>query len=269
MTLNYHHAILRQFPQSYAGLYAPRGIAIDLALAAKQHADYASALREAGLQVSILPPDEAYPDSVFVEDTAVLWGARALIGRLGPTSAHAEDTGRASAYAKGFGGRAGEEQGVAAVLSRTHETMHLPDGATLEGGDVFSTEQATFVGLSVRTNQAGVDALRRFMPDRKVIAVPVEKCFHLKSAVTNLGDGALALDPKLISPEFFKGHDIVEVEPANVIRVGQHLLMLDGYPQAERKLASFAQARGLRVRRVPLTEFEKGDGSITCLSLLW
>ena len=253
MSLHYRHAILRQFPQSYAGLYAPRGIKIDLALAASQHADYAQALREAGLNVAIVPPDEAYPDSVFVEDTAIVWGTQALIAR------------------PKFSPRTGEEIGIAAVLERTHELTRLPDGATLEGGDVFSTEEATFVGLSARTNEAGAEALRQFMArlGRKTIIVPVTKCFHLKSAVTYLGDGTLALAPRLIGTEYFAGYDILEIEPANMIRIGQHVLMLDGYPQAERTLEKFAAPRGLKMRKVSLTEFEKGDGSITCLSLLW
>ncbi|MGE3930466.1 MAG: arginine deiminase family protein [Hyphomonadaceae bacterium] len=257
MSLAYTHAFVRRFPQTYPAHYFARGRGISLDLCAAQHDAYAAALRHAGLNVVALEADESTPDCVFIEDTAVLWGKHALSTRPRPP-------------------RTAEAAAVAAHLRATHDVTEIPDGAFLEGGDVFSTERATFVGLSSRTNQAGVDALRRFMAQfgRETIAAPIEKAFHLKSAVTYLGDDTIAIAPFLVDAAPFARFEQIEIDAdehhgANAIRARDTLIVSENYPKARRKLETWAGRRGLDVIAVQNGEFEKGDGAITCLSLLW
>ncbi len=257
MTLAYTHALLRRFPRSYPALYAPLGRTISLEEAARQHGAYADALRAAGLNVEILDGDEATPDAVFIEDTAVLWGRHALRTRPRPP-------------------RTPEAGPVAARLCETHEVTELPEGAFLEGGDVFSTEATTFVGLSSRTNRAGAEALSQFMKrlGRETVAAPIEKCFHLKSAVTYLGDNTVAIAPGLVDAMPFARFEQIHIDAdeahgANCVRVGNHLLVSGLYPKATRALARFAERRGLTLHTIDNSEFAKGDGALTCLSLLW
>ncbi|MGE0740028.1 MAG: arginine deiminase family protein [Hyphomonadaceae bacterium] len=257
MSLTYTHALLRCFPRSYPSLYVERGRVISLDACARQHDAYAAALRAAGLVVEVMDAAEETPDCVFIEDTAVLWGRHALQTRPRPP-------------------RTAEADAVAVRLRQTHEVTTLPDGAFLEGGDVFSTEAATFVGLSSRTNQAGVDALSRFMARfaRETIAVPIERAFHLKSAVTYLGDNTVAIAPFLVDTAAFARFtqiaiDVDEHHGANAIRAGRHLIVSENYPKAARRFAAFAETHGLTLISVQNGEFEKGDGAMTCLSLLW
>ncbi len=248
---------MRRFPRSYPPFYVSRGRTISPDLCETQHAAYAGALRAAGVAVRVLDADEVTPDCVFIEDTAVLWGGHALSTRPRPP-------------------RTAEADAIAGYLRDTHEISMLPDGAFLEGGDVFSTESATFVGLSSRTNREGIEALSRFMArfGRETIAVPIEKAFHLKSAVTYLGDNTIAISPALVDTAPFARFEHIEIDAdehhgANAIRARDTLIVSENYPKARRKLEAFAARRGLNVIAVQNGEFEKGDGAITCLSLLW
>ena len=257
MSLAYANALLRRFPRSYTDYYVARGRSISLEDAARQHDSYAAALHAAGLEIEILDGAEETPDSVFIEDTAVLWGRHALRTRPRPP-------------------RTPETDAVAARLRLTHEVTELPEGAFLEGGDVFSTESATFVGLSSRTNRAGAESLSRFMKrlGRETIAVPIEKCFHLKSAITYLGDNTVAIAPDLVDAAYFARFEQIHIDAdeahgANCVRAGDHLLVSALYPKAVRTLTRFAEQRGLTLHTIDNSEFAKGDGALTCLSLLW
>src|SRR5437899_4860511 len=165
------HALVRPQSPAYAPYYAARGISISADLAREQHARYVAALEAAGLRVQAVEQDAAFPDCVFIEDTAVVWGGRALIACM---AAHRE----------------GEQAAVEAALRPTHEIVRLPAGATLDGGDVLHVGPTTYVGLSSRTNAAGVRAVAEFLAPagRSVVPVPVRRCLHLKSAVTALGN---------------------------------------------------------------------------------
>lgn len=250
-------ALMRRPPDSYAPFYRARGISIDMEKARAQHAAYGEALRAAGLEVHLLDGDEAWPDCVFIEDPAVVAAPRALIGRLAPH-------------------REGEPPPVEAALRRWHEIVHLPRDARLEGGDVLHVEDTTYVGLTARTNEAGVAALREFLaPEgRRVVAVPVPKYLHLKTAATYLGNGVLAAVPDFEGVRAFEVDDVLlvdEGEPvaANTLRVRGHLLTVQGNPRTEARLRAFAERHGVRVVPLEITEFEKGEGSLTCLSVIW
>jgi dimethylargininase len=250
-------AFLRRPSNTYPARYAPHGVWIDPALAALQHAQYADALVAAGLSIERLVPDERFPDGVFIEDTAVVWGGRALVCRMAPH-------------------REGEQAGVIEALRPAHTIETLPPGATLEGGDVLHTERITYVGRSTRTNAAGAAALRDFLGafGREVVEIPVERCLHLKSGATWLGDGTLLAAPEWINIHAFEADRVLptaagEPKAANAIRIGGHLLTLAGYPGTAAALGNFAGQHGVVVHTLDMTEFEKGDGSLTCLSIIW
>jgi dimethylargininase len=250
-------AVMRRVPDAYAPFYQAHGISIDLGRARAQHAAYADALRAAGVAVHLLDADEAWADCVFVEDPAVVVPPRALIGRLAPH-------------------RAGEPAPVEAALRRWHQTVPLPDGATLEGGDVLHVEDTTFVGVTARTNEAGVEALRAFLrpAGRRVVPIPVDRYLHLKTAVTYLGNGTLAALRDCPGLDLFPVDEVIfaeEGEPvaANCLRVNDHLLVAAGNPRTEARLRAFGERHGVTVVPLQISEFEKGDGSLTCLSLLW
>jgi dimethylargininase len=250
-------ALMRRVPDSYAPFYRARGISISNDLARAQHAAYAEALRAAGVEVHLLDADEAWPDCVFVEDPAVVVPPRALVGRL---AAHRE----------------GELAAVEAALRQWHQTEALPEGARLEGGDVLHVEDTTYVGLTARTNERGVDALREFLaPEgRRVVAVPVQKYLHLKTAATYLGNGTLVAVPDFPGVDAFDVGEVIladEGEPvtSNCLRVNDDLLIAAGNPRTEVRLRAFGERHGVRIVPLEISEFEKGEGSLTCLSLLW
>lgn len=250
-------ALMRRVPDSYAPFYQARGVSISNALARAQHAAYADALRAAGVEVHFVDADEAWADCVFIEDPAVVAPPRALIGRL---TAH----------------RAGEPGPVEAALRRWHQTVPLPDGARLEGGDVLHVEDTTYVGITERTNEAGAEALREFLrpAGRRVVSVPVTDYFHLKTAVTYLGNGTLVAVRDCPGIDGFAADEVIfvdEAEPvaANCLRVNGDLLVVAGNPRTEARLRAFGERHGVRVVPLQISEFQKGDGSLTCLSLLW
>lgn len=250
-------ALMRRIPDSYAPFYRARGISISNDLARAQHAAYADALRAAGVQVHLLDADEAWPDCVFIEDPAVVIPPRALIGRL---TEHRE----------------GEPPPVEAALQRWHQTMALPADARLEGGDVLHVEDTTYVGLTARTNQRGVDALREFLSPsgRRVVAVPVDKYLHLKTAATYLGNGTLVAVHDFDGVDAFEVDEVIRTDPgepvaSNCLRVNGDLLVVAGNPRTEVRLRAFGERHGVRVAPLEISEFEKGEGSLTCISILW
>lgn len=249
--------MMRRVARTYSPFYRERGVRISQQLAEAQFDAYAKALRAAGLRVHFVEADDDFPDCVFVEDPAVVWPPRALMTRMTPH-------------------REGEQLLVEAALLRWHEIERLPPGARLEGGDVLHVGDTTYVGLTKRTNEEGIQALRDFMggAGRRVVKVPVNKSLHLKSAVTYLGDGVLLAAPGLVETGSFEVDDVLladasEPRAANCLRVNDRLLIPQGYPKTERRLRDFAEHVGAGVLPLDISEFEKGDGSVTCLCLVW
>jgi dimethylargininase len=254
---DYTHALVRRVPRCYAPAYAPRGIAVDARLADAQHAAYAKALESAGVRVATISGDEAFYDSVFVEDTAVVWLDHALITRM---TSHRE----------------GEQRGVIAALSPSHTLSPLAAGSCLEGGDVLHTEDVTYVGLTARTNQRGADELSEFLAHfgRRVVAVPVSGTLHLKSVVTYPGNRTLLVTPGHVDLRHFEADVIVETAPGepgagNCVRVRETVLAPAGYPATLERLRRVAETHSVLIVPLELSEFAKGDGAATCLSLLW
>jgi dimethylargininase len=251
-------ALVREPAGCYAAAYRAQGINISDQGMRDQHHGYIQALRRAGLLVETLRPHPTLYDCVFIEDTAVVVKNRALITRLNDR-------------------RRGEETEVAAWLAaHGFELIHVPQEARLEGGDVLHLEDHTLVGRSARSDDAGIEALRRFMRPfgHEVLVVPVERCLHLKSAMTGLGNRAVLVSPALVDVDLPRGYrriDVAPDEPAagNVLRVRQSLIHAANFPQTAEILRSFAAEHRLELIELDISQAQLGDGALTCQSLLW
>jgi dimethylargininase len=227
---------------------------VDSPTARSQHARYAEALSKVGLAVETLPADDERPDAVFVQDRVAVIDGRAIAG----PSAVAE--------------RRGETEPIAAILRKLFPIVELRAPATLDWGDVLVTEDALFVGLSERSNEAAVRQLRELLaPDRMVegVAVPPE-LLHLLSGCAYLGGGDLLAVDILASFAAARGFSVLPVPEdeslcANVLAVGRDVVVPAGYP----KTAAVLERSGRRVHAVAVSEFEKRDGGVTCLSVLY
>jgi dimethylargininase len=227
---------------------------IDPDLARKQHAEYRAALREAGAQVSELPPDEDHPDACFVQDTAVLVGNLAFLARFGVES------------------RQGEQEAVRAVLQGHKRLIDIEAPACLEGGDVLVIGSRVFVGISARTNRAGFAQVRDLLEleGAAVEPVAVSRGLHLLSECSYLGQGVLLVTEQYAGLPALAGLDLIRVPPgetpaANALALGQQVILPAGFART----AAMIQDHGFEVLPVSLSEFLKADGGPTCLSLLF
>ena len=251
------HALVRKVARSFADYYTGKNIDISLGTALRQHERYVQVFKDAGLKVSYVPADEDKPDCVFIEDTAVIWQNQALMTRMCPE-------------------RQGEQKEVEETLKKTHNIIHMPSVAKLEGGDILHTEKTTYVGISTRTNDLGAACLKNFLKKfgRPVVKVPVEKCLHLKSGVTYIGDDTLVAVPDWFDMKQFDVENIIytakgEQGAANCMRIPNHLLIHKAYPKTADELTHFAHHHGLQIHELETSEFAKADGALTCMSLLW
>jgi dimethylargininase len=225
--------------------------AVDADLAAAQWEAYAAALRENGWETVEVPPQEAAPDGVFVEDAVVVYRDAALLTRPGAEERRIEVPGVEPVVA-----------GLGYVVAR----VEAP--GTLDGGDVLKVGDTVYVGLGGRTNAEGVRQLRAaFEPlGATVVAVPVSRVLHLKSAVTALPDGTVIGHPDAVDvPETFSRYrEVPEPEGAHVVLLGgDRLLMAASAPRT----AEWFAGLGYEPVPVDIGEFEKLEGCVTCLSV--
>ncbi|MYW62783.1 N(G),N(G)-dimethylarginine dimethylaminohydrolase [Streptomyces sp. SID8379] len=224
---------------------------VDSAKAMDQWQGYVAALEEHGWETFIVEPADDCPDAVFVEDTVVVFRNVALIGRSGAASRHEETPG--------------VEQAVARLGCSVNWVW---EPGTLDGGDVLKVGDTLYVGRGGRTNAAGVQQLRAvFEPlGARVVAVPISKVLHLKSAVTALPDGTVIgheplVDHASLFPRFLP---VPEESGAHVVLLGgNRLLMAASAPKSAEVLASLGHDPVL----VDISEFEKLEGCVTCLSV--
>jgi dimethylargininase len=255
----YTHAIVRRPPRSLGQGLTTQNLGMpDIDLALEQHAAYIAVLRQLGLDVTILDVDEHYPDSVFVEDVAILYGGVAIITRPGAPS------------------RSGEVESMREVLRARMPVVELGDSETMEldGGDVLFCGKQVLVGLGLRTNEEGLrclgQRLREIDPSLSVEGIPFSGVLHLKSGIT-----ALRLDMLLYNPacqmevQFPFARTITlpseQGYAANVLPINDAILIIKGYPA----VATLAHQYYQHVIELDMSEFRKMDGSLTCLSLLW
>jgi len=227
---------------------------IDVALAARQHAAYEGALRAAGCTVVRIPPEPDLPDSVFVEDTAVVLDEVAVIARPGAPSRRAETAS------------------TAAALGHYRRLVTIEEPGTLDGGDVLVGGQTVFVGVGARSNADGVRQLACHLAPfgYDVRGVEVAGCLHLKSAATRVSDSAVLVNPSFVDPRVFEPMEAVSVAPeepsaANALLVGGVLIYSPAYPRT----LGILQRRGAQVILVDLGELAKAEGALTCCSLVF
>jgi len=207
-----------------------------------------------GLRVERLPADDSLPDCCFVEDAAIVLDEVAVITRMGAPS------------------RRGETDAVAAALARYRPLVRLREPARIDGGDVLVVGRRIFVGLSNRTDSAGLQALAEAVRRHgyEVVSVRMRDCLHLKTAVTAVGPGLLLVNREWVDPAELGGHDAIDVdrgEPfaANVLAIGTSVVVAEGFPRTAERLS----ARGLDVHPVDVSEFQKAEGGVTCKSLVF
>jgi dimethylargininase len=227
---------------------------IDLPLAIAQHAEYEATLHALGARVERVDAAPELPDSVFIEDAAVVFDEIAVLMRPGAAS------------------RRTEVDAVAAALTRYRPIHSIAAPGTMDGGDVLHVGRRVFVGVSRRTNEHAVRQLQAILRPLgyAVDGVPVEHCLHLKSAVTAAADDLLVLNPAWIDWALFGGVEWIATDPdepsgANVVRVGDAVVCAASAPRTRERL----EARGLIVRTAPGSELAKAEGALTCCSLIF
>jgi dimethylargininase len=226
---------------------------VDVDLAHRQHGEYVAALRASGWTIREVPPAEDRPDSVFVEDTLVIFDELAVITRPGAIERRPE---------------VDAVEPVVRDLGLTVARIEAP--GTLDGGDVLQVDSTVYVGRGGRTNADGVRQLRRLLADsgqdRRVVPVPLGPVLHLKSAATALPDGTVLAFPGLVETALFPEVRLVEEEP------GCHVVLLGGddvlIAASAPKTAAQLDDLGFFPVVVDISEYEKLEGCITCLSVL-
>lgn len=222
---------------------------IDYVMAAYQHEQYKKLLASLGCELVNIPADDRYPDCVFIEDTAVVLPDIAVMTRPGAES------------------RRGETRAVADALEPYRPLVHIEAPATLDGGDVLVTDDRIYVGLSTRTNEAAIGQLR-FHTRREIVPVPVERCLHLKTAVTRVSRDTLLINPEYVDRSYFEGWRLIEVDPsepfaANALLLGDVVIHSAEFSKTRTRL----EAAGLDVRTVAQSELAKAEGGVTCCVL--
>lgn len=226
---------------------------IDLQQARAQHAAYETVLESLGCRIVRLDAEDDLPDSVFVEDTAVVLDEIAVITRPGAAS------------------RRPETHSIAGALGRYRDLLRIMAPATLDGGDVLRIGRRLYVGRTERSNEAGIAQLSELVSGYgyEVRDVAVNGCLHLKSAVSAVSSSALLLDPAHVDAGEFGDHDILDVSgtesaAANALLVGETLLVPTGCPATRDRLG----AMGITVIEVDNRELAKAEGGLTCCSLI-
>ncbi len=233
---------------STAGLGPP-----DHDLALRQHAAYVDALRTCGLQVITLPPDERYPDSTFVEDTALLTPSCAVILRPGAAS------------------RCGETLAIEPVVREFYDAVeHIEPPGTVDGGDIMMVGDHYFIGRSARTNDQGAAQLLAILNRHGYTGslVPLADTLHLKSDMSYVENETVVAFGKLTAGEEFGRYRAIPVDPAeryaaNCLWINGTVLIAAGHPKTARAIA----AVGYDMIELDMSEYRKLDGGLSCLSL--
>ena len=248
-------ALIRPVPDSINQCeltHMPR-VAIDLGRARRQHAAYEQAISQAGCVVQSVAAAHDMPDSVFIEDAAVVLDEIAVIARPGVLS------------------RQHETDAVAAALTRHRRLAAIGAPGTLDGGDVMQVGREIYVGVSRRTNADGLRQLAEVARPFGYRVYPIETrgCLHLKSAVSCIGDDLLIVNPNWVEASHFGGMkalavDLDEPFAANILRIENTVLCAASAPKTATRLERF----GLDIRAVDISELAKAEGALTCCSLI-
>ena len=219
--------------------------------AISQHQKYVQTLRDLGLDVIELSPSDSLPDSCFVEDTAVIHNKRALISHMGAKS------------------RRGEEETVQAVLSEYLEVKKAHPPATVEGGDIIHFSDYLISGITQRTNQEGIHSLSQFLKT-EVKAILDPNIIHLKSYVTNLDRNNFIMSERYSNHPIFSGMNKIilkesESYASNTLTYNGTVLIPKNFPSVTNLLKEL----DYDIISLEMSEFERCEGALTCLSLLF
>ena len=252
--VDFRHAIVRTPSTTLdSGLTSANLGPPDFPKALAQHRAYVNALRACGLSVTILAPDDRYPDSTFVEDTALLVSDCAIITRPGAPS------------------RRGETVGIELPLRERFKCIgRVVSPGTVDAGDIMTVGTHFFMGLSARTNVHGADQVIEFLKTRKCTGskIPVSNILHLKSAVSYLENNNLTATADFASHPEFSGFNVIRVPneeryAANCLWLNGTVLVAAGYPKTKAAI----EAAGYETIELNMSEFRKLDGGLSCLSL--
>ena len=226
---------------------------IDLAVAQQQHRNYEKTLEKLGVKVISLPAEPELPDSMFVEDPALVVDELAVIMPLGTPS------------------RQPEAESLARVLAPYRKLARITAPATMEGGDLLRIGKRIYAGLSRRTNEEGIRQLTALLTpyDYEIIPVPVTGCLHLKSAVTSLGNGTLLANRAWFQNDPFAGYTWIDVSPnephaANALAINHQIMFPSSFPDTKSRI----EAAGFPVISIDISELQKAESGLTCSSLL-
>jgi dimethylargininase len=225
----------------------------DYDLALIQHQEYIKALRKCGLEVIVLDADEDYPDSTFVEDTALLTPYCAIITNPGASS------------------RTGETVEIKNVLTEYYSKIEtIINPGTVEAGDIMMVGDHFYIGLSRRTNINGAEQLINILKKYGMTGsvVTLDKVLHLKSGVAYLENNNLAAADEFLSKPEFQKFNILKIDDdesyaANCVWINDHILLPKGFPNAKKIIKKYYQ----NIVEVNVSEFQKLDGGLSCLSL--
>jgi dimethylargininase len=229
-------------------------IPIDLENTRHQHHAYEQALRSLGVEVLSLTEEPDLPDSVFVEDTAIVLDECALLTRPGADS------------------RKPEVDSIARALTTFRTLYRVEAPGSVDGGDVLTVGKTLWVGLTKRSNSSAIEQMQEFLRPHgyTVRGVKVSGCLHLKSAVTQAGDETLLINPDWVQKSNFPGMKFIDVDPsepsaANLLLVGEAAVYQPAYPRTLERL----EAAGIHPLLVDASELAKAEGALTCCSLLF
>ena len=276
-------AIVRPPAQTFAAGLTTAGLgAPDYKRALEQHEAYCAALERCGLTLIRSDADPTYPDSCFVEDTAV------IIQEFPFQCAHLPSPTRVVLTRPGAASRTGEVESMRAALEHSapeFAIQNIQPPGTLDGGDICEAGEHYFIGLSARTNEAGAQQLAEFVTahgytarlvDIRAVALPrqhvgiLPELLHLKSGLAYLDGDRLVVTETLADRKEFADFNLVLVPrgdeyAANCIKVNDYVLLAAGHEQFERKLRTI----GYQTMPLDMSEFQKMDGGLSCLSLRW
>ncbi len=239
-----HHCALTYLPTQ----------AIDTERAARQHRSYAELLRRCGVEVILLESNRHLPDSVFIEDTAVVLDELAIITSMGVASRRAETAA------------------IQSALQAYRPTVRIAPPARIEGGDVLRIGRDLYVGRSTRTNDRGIAALKALAQPHgyAVRSVAVSGCLHLKTGCTALDEKTVLINPAWVDPAPFEALQRISVPPeepfsANILGINGRLCIHSGFKKTRQTI----ERHGYRVDTIDISEFLKAEAGLTCMSLIF
>ncbi|MCD6565563.1 MAG: hypothetical protein J7K53_06435 [Bacteroidales bacterium] len=251
--MNFSNAIVQKPGISYSeGITTSNLGKPDITLALKQHETYCRTLEKCGLTVERLEAAPSFPDSVFVEDTAIITGKIAVIARPGDLR------------------RRGEEKIIEESISKYRSLVYIKEPGTVDGGDICQAGNHFFIGISERTNHEGVKQLESILSEYGYSSsfIEVNHTLHLKSGLNYIGDNYLLIHEQFLNNPVLKdwGKIVVpekEAYAANIIRINDYLLVAEGFPETQSKLKQL----NIPLIVLDMSEFQKMDGGLSCLSL--